>query len=298
MNNKIKFAISVVAAAAFVTLGWLVLRGHSFAVLNPQGIIAHKQFGLLVTAFLLMLIVVIPVFILTFYIAWKYRATNTKAHYMPDWDHHHGLEFIWWAIPCALILALSILTWKSSHELDPYRALDSNVKPITIQVVALQWKWLFIYPDQHIASVNLVEFPEKTPVNFEITADAPMNSFWIPQLGGQIYAMAGMNTSLHLMADTTGLYDGSSVNISGKGFSGMTFKAKSTSAADFDAWVKQTRASGHDLSAAEYDKLAKPSENSPVASYALSAPDLYNDIMMKYMMPTTDLTGVAETDGR
>ncbi len=285
MNNKIKFLVAFLLAAAGVVLGWLLLRGHTPAVLNPQGIIAHQQLGLLVTAFVMMLFVVIPVFILTFVIAWKYRATNTKATYTPNWDHHHGLEFFWWAIPCLLIIGLSILTWTSSHTLDPYRALDSSVKPITVQVVSLQWKWLFIYPDLGVASVNMLEIPEKTPINFQVTSDAPMNSFWIPQLGGQIYAMAGMNSQLHLMADTTGTYDGSSVNISGKGYSGMTFKTNSVSGADFSQWVNTTRASKAHLTTDEYSQLARPSENNAPATYALAAPDLYNGIIMKYMMP-------------
>jgi len=265
---------------------------HNVAVLNPQGIIAHKEFSLLVTATLLMLIVVIPVFILTFVIAWKYRAGNTKAKYMPNWDHHHGLEFTWWAIPCALIFALSILNWNSSHDLDPYKPIASNAKPITIQVVSLDWKWLFIYPDQRVATVNYVEFPEGVPVNFQITSDAPMNSFWIPQLGGQIYAMPGMNTSLHLMADTTGVYDGSSVNISGRGYAGMTFKAASVTNADFDQWIKTAQRSGHYLTEPEYAKIAAPSENMPATTYALGEPDLYNEIMMKYMTPGAEMTGM------
>jgi len=288
MNKTYKFVPAVLIALAVIFLGLHYLSGMNVAVLNPKGIIAHKEFGLLVTATLMMLVVVIPVFILTFVIAWRYRGGNAKARYAPEWDHNHGLEAVWWGIPCALILALSILTWNSSHELDPYKALASTAKPITIQVVSLDWKWLFIYPDQHIATVNFVEFPEATPVNFEITSDAPMNSFWIPQLGGQIYAMAGMSTSLHLMADGAGTYQGSSVNISGKGFAGMTFTAKSTSQTDFDQWVTSVRQGQHYLTQDEYAKLAKPSQNNAPAYYTLGEPDLYNEIMMKYMMPASD----------
>ncbi len=285
MSKKLLFALPPLLVLAAILLGWSLLHGHTIAILNPQGIIARKEFSLLIVATLLMLIVVIPVFVLTFVIAWRYRASNTKAKYTPDWDHNHALEALWWGIPCALIIALSIITWRSSHELDPYKALASTTKPITIQVVALQWKWLFIYPEQQIASVNLVEFPAGTPVNFEITADAPMNSFWIPQLGGQIYAMPGMNTSLHLMADTPGSYAGSSVNISGKGFAGMKFTAKSTTEADFNQWVKAAGHTRRPLSLTTYDQLAKPSENNPAATYALTDPNLYNDVIMKYMMP-------------
>jgi cytochrome o ubiquinol oxidase subunit 2 len=238
-----------------------------------------------------MLIVVIPVFVLTFGIAWKYRASNTKAKYSPDWDHNRTAETIWWLIPTAIIGVLAIITWQSSHDLDPYKALDSARKPVTVQVVALQWKWLFIYPEQGIASVNMLEFPEDTPVNFEITGDAPMNSFWIPQLGGQVYAMAGMTTKLHLMADKPGNYDGSSANLSGQGFAGMRFTAKAVTQADFDAWTTSMRRSPTALTTSEYNNLAKPSENNAVKSYVATEPDLYDRIIMKYMMPSPGAQG-------
>src|SRR5688572_21939694 len=205
MKVKKKKRMSVKVAALFVliaattgVLTWLVL-GANVAVLEPAGSIAERQRGLIIFASLLSLIVVVPVFALTFYIAWKYRASNKKAKYTPDWDHHTGIEALWWAIPLALITILSVITYKTSHELDPFRPIASDKKPLTVQVVALQWKWLFIYPEQNIASVNFVQFPEDRPVNFQITSDAPMNSFWIPQLGGQMYAMSGMNTKLHLI---------------------------------------------------------------------------------------------------
>ena len=178
-----------------------------------------------------------------------------------------------------------MITWDSSHALDPYRPLSSNVKPLTIQVVALDWKWLFIYPKQDIATVNYVQFPANTPITFDVTSDAPMNSFWIPQLGGQIYAMPGMATELHLEASQNGSFDGSSANISGKGFSGMTFTAKATSSADFNAWVKTVQQAPQNLDAAAYVALAKPSENVPRAYYANADLTLYNQIIMQYMMP-------------
>ena len=218
MMNKSKFiAIGLLILGAIAGVA-LLLHGHTIDVLVPKGTIAKKELDLLVTATLLMLIVVIPVFVLTFTIAWKYRASNTKAKYTPDWDHNRAIETVWWAIPFVLILILSVITWQSSHELDPFKPLASSKQPITIQVVALQWKWLFIYPEQHIATVNYVQFPVDTPVNFVITSDAPMNSFWIPQLGGQIYAMAGMSTQLHLMATDPGSYNGSSVTPQRTGF--------------------------------------------------------------------------------
>lgn len=232
-----------------------------------------------------MLLVVIPVFILTAVIAWKFRASNSTAKYTPDWDHHTVAEVTWWAIPAAIILVLAIMTWNSSHTLEPSRPLTSVNPPLTIQVVALQWKWLFIYPEQNIATVGYVQFPKNTPVNFQITADAPMNSFWIPQLGGQIYAMAGMKTSLHLMADEIGKYNGSSANLSGVGFAGMKFTAEATTQDDFDTWVQSVGQSPNTLNLAEYQQLAKPSTNNQPAYYTLGQIGLYDEIVMKYMAP-------------
>jgi cytochrome o ubiquinol oxidase subunit 2 len=275
-----------------LALGVLLLWPHNahaaVAVLEPKGIIALKERNLMLITVLLGLLVIIPVFIMTFMIAWKYRATNTRAKYQPNWDHNLVAESIWWGIPCVIILILATLTWHSSHDLDPFKPLDSSVKPITIQVVALQWKWLFIYPEQGIATVNYVQFPKATPVNFQITADAPMNSFWIPQLGGQIYAMAGMNTQLHLMADGAGSYAGSSANISGAGFADMHFTAQSTSQSDFNRWVQSVKRSPAALTARTYKALALPSSEVALAAYALKDENLYDDIIMKYMMPASE----------
>lgn len=277
-------AIFLIPLAFIGVLGALVW-GTNVAVLNPKGAIAQEQFNILIFAALLSLVVVIPVFGLTFYIARKYRAGNTKAEYSPDWDHSRLAETIWWAIPIALVTVLAVITWKTAHSLDPFRPIQSDKKPITVQVVALQWKWLFIYPEQDIAVVNQVQFPVGTPVNFEITADAPMNSFWIPQLGGQIYAMAGMQTKLHLIADEAGTYNGSSANISGSGFAGMRFKAKATSQADFDKWVQSAKASPDMLTMDVYDELAEQSTDNPVAYYSSRDENLYNTIITKYMTP-------------
>ncbi len=244
----------------------------------------------MIFASLLSLVVVIPVFGLTFWIAWKYRASNTRARYRPDWDGSRVLEAIWWLVPLVLIMVLSVVTWKSSHDLDPFRPLSSNVKPLTVQVVALDWKWLFIYPEQHIASVNYLQFPVGTPLNFQITADAPMNSFWIPKLGGQIYAMAGMSTELHLMADTPGTFPGSSANISGRGFAGMTFEAKASSGAEFRDWVNMIKRSPRTLDESTYRVLAKPSENNPHAYYTANDHNLYDKVVLQYMSPDVSLS--------
>jgi len=254
-------------------------------VLNPKGWIGLKQSHLLILATLVMMLVVIPVFMLTFLFPWKYRAGNKAAKYSPDFDKHHIAEAVWWGLPCVIVLVLSVIVWKSSHELDPYRPIESETKTMTIQVVALQWNWLFIYPEQEIASLNFFQFPVNTPVHFEITSDAPMNSFWIPELGGQIYAMPSMQTDLHLIANEAGSFDGVSANLSGTGFSGMTFVAKASTQEEFEDWIQSAKQSSNHLSRDEYQLLAKPSTDHPVKTYQLTSSDLFKWIIMKYMMP-------------
>ncbi|MDB5184437.1 MAG: Ubiquinol oxidase subunit 2 [Candidatus Saccharibacteria bacterium] len=286
MRAKNKRLLTGLVAVGIVALAVVLLRGHTFAVLAPRGTIAAQQRGLMIAASVLMLVVVIPVFALTFGIAWRYRASNEKAKYTPEWDHNIVAETIWWAIPMVLITFLSIITWQSSHRLDPFRPIASTVKPLKIQVVALQWKWLFLYPDQGIASVNYVQFPKDRPVDFEITSDAPMNSFWIPQLGGQIYAMSGMSTHLNLMASQTGMYQGSSANLSGDGFSGMKFKAEATTNDNFANWVSGVKQGTTQLSNFEYDKLARPSKDVQPMYYASKDSDIYDRVLAKYMDPS------------
>ncbi len=292
MKTKYKLAILILLCLVAVFLFALFLRGRDFALLNPKGAIALQERNLIVIAILLMLIVVIPVFILTFFIAWKYRASNKKASYTPNWVGNVKLELLWWAIPGAIIFALSIINWKSTHALDPYKPITSDAKPIMIQVVALQWKWLFMYPEQNIATVNFIQFPVGTPINFKLTADAPMNSFWIPQLGGQMYAMPGMSTQLHLIADKAGEFNGSAAEINGAGFAGMKFVAKASSQSDFNNWVASVKQSPRILDLVEYNALAEPSENNPVAYYVSAEKDLYNKIIMKLMAPTPSSTSM------
>lgn len=282
---KYKLAFLLLVFIAIVVLIVVFLSGQNIAVLNPKGIVALRERNLILTAIILGLSVVIPIIILTFFIAWRYRDSNPSAKYTPDRQHSKLSELTWWAIPAVVIFILAIITLKNTHALDPYKPLDTTTKPLTIQVVALQWKWLFIYPEEDIASVNFVQFPANTPINFELTADAPMNSFWIPQLGGQMYAMAGMRTKLQLMSDTTGVFAGSAAEISGRGFAGMKFSAKATSRADFESWVNEVKESKEMLDLGEYNKLAKPSENNKVVYYTLNEEKLYDSIVMKFMEP-------------
>jgi cytochrome o ubiquinol oxidase subunit II len=287
MRLQYKVLISIIVGIlAVIAIGFL-LQGTNFDVLNSQGEIADKQRALIDFTILLSFFVVVPVFVLLFGIAWRFRAGNTKAKYRPNWDGNKLLETIWWVLPSAIIVVLSVVIWTSSHELDPYRPLDSDKKPVVVQVIALQWKWLFLYPEQGIATVNQLNFPVNTPVNFTITADAPMNSFWIPSLGGQVYAMSGMSTKLHLKADNIGSYNGSSANISGEGFAGMKFVAKATSQADFDKWVVATKQHSVVLDDQRYEQLVQPSKDSPVTTYVLNETGLYDKIVKKYMEHST-----------
>ena len=263
-------------------LGMLLLSGCNWTLLDPKGQVGIEQRNLILIATGLMLLVVIPVIFMTIAFAWKYRASNKAATYTPDWSHSTKIEVAVWSIPVLIIIALGYVTYLSTHKLDPYRPLDSDVKPVQIDVVALDWKWLFIYPEQGIATVNKIVFPANTPVNFRVTSDAVMNSFFIPGLGGQIYAMAGMTTKLHLIADRNAEMDGISANYSGAGFTGMKFKAIATSQEDFDAWVSEVKKAPKQLEQAEYAALAKPSQNNPVELYSSVTPNLFQTIVDKY----------------
>lgn len=285
MKTKYKFILAILLIVAAAAGCGLFIAHNDVAVLQPKGMIGHKERTLLFTASLLMLIVVIPVLVMTFVFAWKYREENKKAKYSPNWAESHVAEAVWWGVPFVIITILAIVTWKSSHDLSPFKPIESDKKPLTVQVVALQWKWLFIYPEQKIASINFLQIPEKTPISFEITADAPMNSFWIPQLGGQIYAMPAMRSKLHLIADEVGEYRGCSSNLSGDGFAGMDFIAKSCSENDFNKWVQQAKKSQQRLSLDEYTTLVEPSQNNDVSLYSLTENDLFEEILKKYTAP-------------
>lgn len=251
-----------------------------FALLSPEGPIAFAERGLMVTATLFMLIVIIPVLGLLFFFARRYRASNTEAHYAPEWHYGRLEELVWWAIPLEIVLILGALTWTSTHELDPRKPL-SNEPPVVVQVIALEWKWLFIYPEEGVASVNYVALPAGRNVRFEVTADAPMNSFWIPRLGGQIYAMTGMVNVLHLQADAPGVFEGLSANYSGEGFAHMRFVAEAMPPEAFEAWIVSARASPQSLTAETYEALAVPAIGE-VVRFGAVTPGLYNTIVSRF----------------
>lgn len=266
-------------------VGYLLLADKNIAVLNPQGIIAQKQLDLIIFTTLLGVLVVVPVFVLLFSFAWKYRDTNPRSQrYTPDADGSTLLEAIWWGIPIVIIIILSIVTWVSTHDLDPYKSIQSDKKAVTIRVVAMQWKWLFLYPEENIVSVNEVKFPVDTPITFEVTADAPMSAFWIPNLGSQTYAMNGMSSTLNLMASRTGEYRGSNTNISGEGYAGMQFKAIAVPDDEYTTWINSTKqANKGDFCWSAYEEFAKPTEDESTRQYRLGDKYLYDRIIHKYM---------------
>lgn len=282
MIRKIKILLIVLLGIAAAIMGWQYMEFGTVAVLKPMGEVAQKEADLFWISTWLMLIIIVPVFFASIFIAWRYHAGNKRAKYDPNWENNKWAEFIWWTVPCIIITILSVYTWKSCHSLNPFKPIVSTVKPLRIQVVALQYKWLFIYPDLQIATVNFVQFPKNTPLNFEITADAPMNSFWIPQLGSQIYAMPAMRSRVHLIAHEEGTFFGTSANLSGVGFAKMRFNAKASSDAEFNAWVQGVKTSPNLLDQETYDALVRPGEKAPT-SYVLVKQDLFDSIIMKYM---------------
>lgn len=253
-----------------------LLSGCEAVVMSPSGDIAMQQRDLIVVSTVLMLLIVLPVMALTAFFAWRYRQSNTRATYDPEWHHSTQLELVIWSAPLLIIIALGAVTWISTHTLDPYRKLDridaqrpvsADVPPLKVQVVAMDWKWLFIYPDYGVASVNELAAPVDVPIEFEITASTVMNSFFIPALAGQIYAMPAMQTKLHAVINKPGDYEGFSANYSGAGFSHMRFNFKGLSGDEFDQWIAKVRSAPAALGRAEYLALEKPSEREPVRHY-------------------------------
>lgn len=264
----------------------LLLSGCQLdGVLSPMGLVAAEEKYILILSVVLMLLIVVPTIFLVNYFAWRYRASNPKGKYSPEWGHSTLLEIICWSVPCIIIGILATITWITSHRLDPYRPLEIAGKPITIQAISLQWKWLFIYPEQDIATINYVQFPVGVPVRFLISAEGPMNGIQIPQLGSQIYAMAGMQTKLHLIANKVGDYHGISTNITGEGFAGMTFTARASSQEEFDQWVKTAKKSPQKLTLEVYNKLVEPTEYDSVKYFSAPNKKIFDWVVMKSMMP-------------
>jgi cytochrome o ubiquinol oxidase subunit II len=262
-----------------ILISTAMLSGCSEGVLDPKGPIASAERLILFNATGIMLAIVIPTMLATLGVAFWFRWSNKRATYLPEFNYSGRLELLVWSIPIMTVLLVGGVAWVGSYELDPPKPIASTVKPVKVQVVSLDWKWLFIYPDQGIASVNRLTVPAGAPISFELTSSGVMNSFFVPQLGGQIYTMAGMVTRLHLQADETGTYRGMSANYSGAGFSDMYFSVDAVPAERFAQWVASTRTSGPVLDAETYNGLAKPSQAVAPFSYREVAADLFNRIV-------------------
>ena len=282
--NRAKTLIQRTAAAVAA----LSLAGCNTVVLNAPGDVAAQQGNLIVVATVLMLLIIVPVIALTLFFAWRYRASNAQATYKPDWDHSTQLELLIWAAPLLIIIALGAVTWITTHTLDPYRPLarlapgkpvPAETKPLVVEVVSLDWKWLFIYPEQGVATVNELVAPVDRPIEFHLTSSNVMNAFYVPALAGMIYTMPGMETKLHAVIDKQGQYEGFSSNYSGAGFSHMRFGFRATDEAGFESWVAQAKRGGGALQRDEYLRLAKPSEREPVRRYASVDAGLFEAIV-------------------
>ena len=271
---RIWIADKVTARARIVALllGCGILASCREGVLDPHGPVGQAELVILYDATAIMLAVVIPVIILTLAFAWWFRSGNKRATYRPNWEYAGRIELIVWAIPALVILFLAGIAWIGSHDLDPPKPLESRTPPLEVEVVSLDWRWLFIYPSERVATVNYLVVPTGVPVHFRLTSTSVMNSFFIPQLGSQIYTMAGMTTQLNLQADQPGSYPGISAQFSGPGFSDMQFTLRATSAEEFTSWVAQARAQNRVLDGVTFAELARPTRTAGELTYG-SVPD-------------------------
>ena len=266
---------------AAVAAACMAVPSRAAGVLDPQGPVSSAERLILLNATGIMLVVVLPVIVLTLVFAWWYRASNKRAAYRPDWSYSGHIELVVWAIPAMVVILLAAVAWTGSHELDPARPLEAGAEPIRIEVVSLDWKWLFIYPEQQIAAIDELVVPTGTPIEFVLTSATVMNSFFVPQLGSQIYTMPGMTTRLNLLADHPGDYAGLSTNFSGEGFSNMRFVVRAVPAAEFTAWLARTRDAGPPLDAEAYARLARADSNAKTQIYRSVDPSLFQRIVKK-----------------
>lgn len=276
----------ITGLGAFAVLIGFLLKDKNIAILHSKGLIASQQRGVLLYALAVSLLVAVPTILLLYLTAWRYRESHATATYHPAATNGNGklFNFIIWALPVLFVVIMAIALIPATHRLQPNKALAAEAKPLRIQVLALRWKWLFIYPDQNIATVNFVQIPKDVPVVFDLTADeAPMSSFWIPNLSGQLYAMTGHINRLNLIANEMGDFQGRSAEINGAGFAGMQFTTRVSSMQDFTAWVDTTKQDSGILDKANYQQLVKPSETNPAASYYPVDNTLYASSVMKYM---------------
>lgn len=272
----------------------LFLSGCDWAVLNPKGPIGDGNSMLLVDSVAIMLVIVVPTIIATLGIAWWFRSSNRRAFYLPDWEYSGQLELIVWAIPLLTIMLLGGVTWIGAHDLDPARPLESKQEPLDVQVVSLDWKWLFIYPDQHVASVNRLVIPAGTPIRFALTSGSVMTAFFVPRLGSMIYTMNRMRTQLYLAADEPGVFRGLATQISGDGFADMHFEVEAKSPQDFYDWLGKARADGPELTPESYIELSKQGVVPAPFTFRTVADGLFEKILDQTLPPGPG--PVAETD--
>jgi cytochrome o ubiquinol oxidase subunit 2 len=263
----------------------IVLTACQAAVLDPKGVVGIAEKTILIDSLAIMLAIVVPTIAATFAFAWWFRASNTRATYLPDWEYSGRIELIVWSIPLLVIMLLGGVAWIGSHDLDPAKPLISNTPPLEVQAVALDWKWLFIYPNQRVASVNQLVVPAGTPIHFSLTSASVMNAFFVPQLGSMIYTMNGMTTQLNLRADVPGTFRGLSSHYSGDGFSDMHFDVQAVPAERFAAWIDATRSSGPSLDAESYAALARQSVNTTPFTFRAADPDLFQQIVTQQLPP-------------
>lgn len=282
LSRGIVAVLFVLVFAGLAGVLWWLSDGHLFRLFETKGQVANQQRDLLIFTMLLSLVVLLPTYFMLYTFAWKYREGH-KRDYKPGWDNSKLLEFIWWGVPIAIIAILAVVTVKTSHSLDPYKPLASRHKPVQVQVVALNWKWLFIYPEEKVASVNEFAFPVDRPVELTLTSDGPMGSFWLPELAGQIYVMSGMQTKLHIDAHKLGVYDGVNANITGKGYADMRFRAKALSNDGYQDWLIEAANSGKTLDQTTLKKLRQNSESNPAVRYSLQKTDAFTSIVHEYM---------------
>lgn len=280
-KTNLKFWLTVPALFLFAAV---MLSGCSeqMIVMDPKGPIGEGQKDLIIISSILCLVILVPVLALTAYIVFRYRdKPGNKAAYRPNWSHSNVLEAVWWGIPILIIAILAVITVKGAYALEPSKPIASDHKPLVIQATSLDWKWLFKYPEQGIATVNYLYIPEDIPVKFQLTSDAPMNSFWIPQLGGQMYTMSGMAMTLHLQADDPGVYYGSGANFSGEHFADMKFDVHATSEEKFEQWVNEVKQTSPVLTAEGYEALTEPGTSDELA-FASFPEGLFEKIVTKY----------------
>ena len=271
----------------------LLVAGCKGNVLDPHGPIAAAESTMLIDSLFIMLAIIGPAIILTFAFAWWFRAGNTKAQYRPEWAYSGRVELLIWSVPLLTIIFLGGIAWIGAHDVDPAIPIPSKNKTINVQVVSLDWKWLFIYPDQHVAALNQLVIPVDTPVNFILTSSSVWNSFFVPQLGSQIYTMKGMTTHLNLLADREGSYYGLSTHFSGDGFSQMHFDVESVSNDAFNTWIKTAQGAGSALDSASYTELAKQSIGDPPRTFNSVEPNLFDKVVVEKLAPGPGPTGGA-----